>query len=471
MPAARGPREGTAVEFAPILLANLFPLVGVLALAWRPETLVTLYTLEFAFGLLLAGVKALFAARPPREDREDATISVTDRNLVYKRGSVELPGSVPPIYPRNVPFVLALAGFGSWIGVFLGLPLLTATSLVNPVADPTMLLGVVGLIVGQSIDTWRDYFRDGRYEDVSPFVVVETPARQLLFLVFAFLATPIAAAGGNVTVLVALVVGKVLFDWSAFRTQHGNGGRLSDWLSGPDEATGDPDPPHVPDDEPSTAVRTHQRAAVAHAMNETLINRVPFYAPMGIVGWVVVGEFVFDGGSEWLLAGLLVAVLIALAIPAKVLEAALAVDAMEYRRHGDHLVAYDTRLDTVQWSAPVATVYDGELVSDRFADRYYGTRTFAVHVGSGDDGARRELGPVAEPERLVEAFELPVWQTDPEPIDRRFVAAAVAGGLLSVAITAGLAVTNPGWIVFLLFAMPFPVMMLYAVWAQAYPDG
>ena len=154
MPAARGPREGTAVEFAPILLANLFPLVGVLALAWRPETLVTLYTLEFAFGLLLAGVKALFAARPPREDREDATISVTDRNLVYKRGSVELPGSVPPIYPRNVPFVLALAGFGSWIGVFLGLPLLTATSLVNPVADPTMLLGVVGLIVGQSIDTW-----------------------------------------------------------------------------------------------------------------------------------------------------------------------------------------------------------------------------------------------------------------------------------------------------------------------------
>jgi len=471
MRSPRVAREGTLAEFVPILVGNLVPLVGVLALDWRPETLVTLYMLEFAFGLLLAGLKALFAAKPPREDREDATITVTDRNLVYKQGNVELPGPLPPVYPRNVPFVFALIGTGLWMGAFLGMPLLRAAPLVNPVADPTVLLGVIALIVGQSVDTWRDYFRDGRYEHVSPYVVVETPARQVLFLAFAFIAIPVAAVGGDGAVFGALVAAKLLFDWSAFRTQHGDGGQLSDWLSGPDAATGDSDPPHVPDSEPSTVVRTHRKAAVAHALGETLIRRTPLYVPMGVVGWIVAGGLLFDGEAQgWLLAGVLMVVLIALATVARVFESVITVDAMEYRRHGTYLVAYDTRLDAVQWSAPVTTIYGSELVTDRFADRYYGTRTFSVTMGSGDDGAERTLGPVAEPERLVGAFELPIVRTDFDPIDRRFVVAAVGGGPLVAAIMASLAVADPEWIILLLFAFPFPAYMLYGVWAQAYPD-
>ncbi len=83
MPAIRhGKFPPRSVGFRPVLGANLLPLIGVLWLGWDPETLVTVYGCELLLLFPLAGVKALFAGRPPRTDRESDVISVSGSGLV-----------------------------------------------------------------------------------------------------------------------------------------------------------------------------------------------------------------------------------------------------------------------------------------------------------------------------------------------------------------------------------------------------
>lgn len=102
------PTRGRGVTgFAPVFVANLLPLVGVLRLGWDPATLVLIYGLEVSLSLLLAGGKALFAQRPPPTDR-DGVVSVSEASLTAKRGRVRVHDALPPIYPRNVPFALSV---------------------------------------------------------------------------------------------------------------------------------------------------------------------------------------------------------------------------------------------------------------------------------------------------------------------------------------------------------------------------
>ncbi|WP_279387017.1 DUF6498-containing protein [Natrarchaeobius halalkaliphilus] len=107
-------RAPSTAAFAPILFANLVPLVGVLAYGWEPSTLVVIYALEVLLAFPLAATKALFAGRPPRvEDLEKdsgnlGVLSVGNTDLVRKRGSITLVSWLPPVYPRNLPFVGAV---------------------------------------------------------------------------------------------------------------------------------------------------------------------------------------------------------------------------------------------------------------------------------------------------------------------------------------------------------------------------
>jgi len=458
------------VGFVPVLLANLVPLVGVVGFGWEPSTVVVIYTLEVLWSFPLAGAKALFAQRPPRTDRE-SMYDLSEAILTGKRGSLQPVGWLPPIYLRNVPFAFAVAGGAGWFGVFIGVVLGPEIPLVQVASRPEVVVSVAALVIGQLVEIGRDYIRDGRYETVSPFTVVETPARQAFFLVFLLFAVP--AVGEAVGLAVgAFVVGKLLIEWSAFRATHGSEGRFTAWLSGPDTPAETPDPPQVPDTAPTAVVSTDDRAVWATAVGHTLTAVVPVYLkPFAIVWLVSIGVLQWSGRSGSAatvtlgVGGLFVA-----ALAAKTVAYYSSYGPLEYRRYGDHLVAYDTWLDEPQWSTPVDVLRNVEILGDRLADRLFDSRTVSLTTGWGDGETQRDIGPVDDPDTLLAAFDLPIRSTEFPAVDRRLAAgAAVAAG--AVVTLAGLAVVGP-WasartVLYLLFFSPVILVVPIGLWRRA----
>jgi hypothetical protein len=339
------------VGFAPVFLANLLPVVGVLGFGWDPATLVAIYAAELLFTFPLAGVKALFAARSPRRHREDDGVITVTSDLAEKRGSVQPVGWLPPIYPRNLPFAAAVVGAAAWVAILIGVVLSDLFAFGAVLARPEVVGSVAALAVGQLVETWRDYL-GGAHESASPYAVIETPARQAFFLAFLLFVAPVAAAAGLSYVLVLVVVGKLLVEWSACQATHddrdlgpngdhdptsddstgddptgdwdgdrvgsgdgarsgddgGGGGGLTDWLAGPAVPTGPPEPVSVPDVEPDLSVSTHGRTVLLAGVSRVVLERAPFYAVPFLIVWLL-SVSVFSDASA--VAGVAVGVVVA----------------------------------------------------------------------------------------------------------------------------------------------------------------
>jgi len=467
-----------AAGFLPVLFANLVPLVGVVHFGWDPATLAAVYAVEAVVSVPLAGATALFAARPPPEDRDSGVISVGEAPLASKRGAVRPVAWLPPVYPRNVPFAAAVCGATAWLGLFVGVAFSQVFDVPALLASPEVLASALALVAGQAVDTARDYFGRERYAETSPYAVVETPARRGFFLVFALFALPsLHAAAGGVAVLAGVVAVKLVVEWSAFRATHGDdgsaGGRLTGWLSGPSEAAAGPEPIEVPDAEPDAEIPVHRRAAVATAVLRTLTGVAPAYATGFFIVWIAAfGLFVGDAtGTVVVWSAVVVASLYFAALAVNVAGFALAHAPIEYRRYGERLVAYDAWLDEPQWAASVDRLRGASVVHTRFPDRAFDARTVALTAGVGDDETERVVGPVADGERLVSAFDLPVRSTSLPAMDRRIAAFAVAVG---VAVTGGAVALiagpwgDPGTTVQVGFLLPFLVWPTRFLWRQAY---
>jgi len=478
----RGRRSSLgAAGFLPVLLANLTPLVGVLRLGWDPATLAAVYAIEAVLSIPLAGAKALFAARPPPEDREAGVISVTDAPLSSKRGALRPVSWLPPVHLRNVPFAAAVCGAAAWIALVVGVAFSQAFDVPALLGRPAVLASALALVAGEAIDVARDYVGRRRYAETSPYAVVETPARRAFFLVFALFALPpLDATGGGIAVLAAFVAVKLFVEWSAFRATHGDGdsdgGRIGGWLAGPTDSPDQPEPIEVPAVEPDSRVPVHRRTAVATAVLKTLTGVAPIYATGFFVVWIAaLGLFVGGDASGTVVVGSAIAAL-ALYLGALAVNAAgfaLTYAPIEYRRYGDRLVAYDAWLDEPQWTASVDRLRNASVVPTRLPDRAFGARTVELTVGVGDDEAERFVGPVADGEALVSAFDLPIRSTDLPPMDRRTAAVAVGAGI-AAAVGAVAWLVGP-WgsssdLVQIIFLLPFLVWPIWLLWRWAYTE-
>ncbi|MFC6753971.1 DUF6498-containing protein [Halorubrum tibetense] len=498
MPSTRSDSSARIDPFLPVLVANLLPLVGVVRFGWDPATLVAIYAIEVGLSIPLAGVKALFAARPPPSDREEGFISVTSAELVEKRGSVRLVAWLPPVYPRNVPFAAAVAGSAGWFLVFAGAVFSEVFDLPALLARPEVLAAALALFAGQLIEVSREYIGDRGYETVSPYAVVETPVRQAFFLVFVGLALPfLDTVGGGVAILVVLVGLKLFLEWSTVRSSRDG---FTGWLAGPsgsedapatrdpvDRPRGDEEPraDRVPgadgsDGEappaPDARFRTHRRAVVATALARTLSWPAAFYITGFAVIWVAVLGTFTDGELPPAIAVGTLAVVVGLCLAAIGVHVAgfvLRYASLEYRRYDDRIVAYDTWLDEPQWAAPVDVLRDVEVVENRLPDRLLDARTFRMTTGWGDEERARVVGPVTDPEGVVEAFDLPVGTTDLRPIDRRIAAASVVlAATIALGVGASLVLDGDalGSPLFVVFLLPFLVAVPRLVWSGSYPD-
>ena len=454
--------------FAPVLLANLLPLVGVLAFGWNPATLLVVYAAEVLVSFPIAALKALFAAKRPQSDR-DGVVSVGDAVLTGKRGSVRPVAWLPPIYPRNVPFAASVLGAGAWFGVFAVFPVAAA---IGPGAVDWSVAGpsTLALVAGQCIDVWRDYLRDGRYETTSPYAVVETPARQTFLLVVGLFALSELAA--STPLLGVFVLVKLGVEYSAFRAAHGDTGRLTGWLAGPDGGAETADPPAV-SGPPTLRVRTDRRAVLWAGVTRTADQYLPFYVSGAAFLWLVLVGVLSGIGAPRVVAvgaALGVAVLVVLAAAVRVAAFYLRYGPLEYRRYDDRLVAYDRWLERPQWAVDADTLRDVRVVG-RVPDRLLGTRTVTATAGWGDHERTRTFGPVADPDALIEGFGLPVRSAALDPVDRRL--ALVGGGLAAVSVvTVGaLAVADAGALVVVAFAAPFVVLVPRVLWHYANPNS
>lgn len=469
MPSVRhGETPLPGLWFLPAIVANVLPLVGVVWFSWEPGTLVVIYTLELLVMLPLAGVKALFAGKPPTADRGNGIFDVAENRLAEKRGSVVVHDLLPPVYPRNVPFAVAVISGGVWIGFFVLAPVSEVVPVLDILGRPAVLLSVVVLVVGQVAETGVAYFRNGRYLEASPYAVVEIPGRQGLFLsVFLFVVT----LGGATPALVVFVVVKVLFEWSGLRVEQGDGGRLAGWLSGPDSDTA-ADPVDVPEGQPPATVDVDGRSVVAEALWRVVSKTGPLYLALATFVWLGVPAFLGDGEASvplWIASGLVGLVLLGLMVAGDVMEAILAEMWTTYYRVDEQLVVHDRLTGEPQWVAAISGLREATLVETRPFDRYFGTRTITVTTGWGDDETERTLGPVDDPATFVEAFDLPLRSTELSPLDRRFVGAAV-GSVVLIAAGGVVAATSSSvsWVL-LLMAVPFLGVVPMGFWKLAHP--
>lgn len=484
-PGRQRPRFGVGS----ILLANLLPLGGVLWLGWDPATLVVIYAVELLFTFPLAGLKAVFAERPPRTDHADSSVVSVSSELTERRGSVEVVSWLPPIYPRNLPFATAIGNGSIWFLIAFGGVISTVFTVGDVLTRPEVIVSVFALVVAQLVDTWRDYLGGG-YKTASAYSVIETPTRQAFFLTFVLMATPGLGVIGVEGVLGVIVGVKLLIEWSAYQaTTDGNNrltGWLVDWLAGPEPVESDSEPEDVPDvdtdtdTDPEACISTDRRAVLYTGLFEVVGKVAPFVAIPFIFVWSVVLSLFGDGAPTLAVIGVSVGLAVSFLgyLAMRVLFVFLQYGSLEYRRYGERIVAYDTLLDEPQWSTSIPTLRNVQVVPDRLADRLLGTRTLTVTTGWGDHEKRRYLGPTAEVDELVAAFELPVRTTELDPVDRRPAAVVVAClvGLSSVVVV--LAV-GP-WIALgeLLFSgiaygvFGFPVLglLLRFVWVQSYPE-
>ncbi|SNR23479.1 DUF6498-containing protein [Halorubrum vacuolatum] len=468
-------RLGPAAVFG----ANLLPLFGVLWFGWDPATLVVIYALELLFTLPLAGVKALFAKRPPRADHDESGTLSVSHPVTDHRGSIDLVRWLPPVYPRNLPFAAAVINGSAWFLIVIGAVLAGIVSAGDALMRPEVFVSALALVIGQSVETWRDYLQK-EYETSSPYAVIETPARQTFFLAFVLMATPGIEAFGVEGVLVVLVMVKLLIEWSAYRAASDGGGRLTGWLAGPESAADAREPIDIPEDPPEATIPTDRRAVYYTTLFDVVGRFAPFAVGPFIVLWFIMIAVLGGEGTTVAVAAVsvLVAAAFLLTLAMRVLMGVLQYGWLEYRRYGDRLVAYDTLVSEPQWATKRSVIRDVQVVPDRFADRLCDTRTVAVTTGWGDEERRRYLGPTAHGDDLIERFELPAVSTDLDPIDRRPIA-VVIGSLAVFGVGTLLLVIGP-WVtagevlfaglVYGVFGIPFVGLLLRGVWVQAYPE-
>jgi hypothetical protein len=407
-------------------VANLVPLVGVLTLGWDVYSLLVLYWIEGLVTVLLAAAKALFAERgsPGLPDIEPL------HELREKRGGWRPVSWIPAIYPRNIPFAASILGF--WTVAVLPVSVLywlTAAPMIHP--SLSLLVGGVGLVVTRIHELQSDYLAGQRYTETSAQEILREPVQLGLVILTLGLVANAGGRPGGLLLLTAVVVIKTTASVYRIITDHTD-------LPVPSVFEGAFDGGHAESlpavDVPEGPVLGRESVDAAPVLLGSL--------PMVAVGFAHRSTFAIliglafaalTGGAVWLVLGVVFVLVVA---GARIGSYYLRYGTIEYRRYEEQLVAYDTALGAVQWTAPVDSA--SFSIRNAIPDRLLDTGTLDVSgVDPGDRGA--QLGPVADLDATIETLELPVADPARPERDSAVIASAVVLALFFLAVPVGLA--------------------------------
>jgi hypothetical protein len=409
-------------------VANLVPLVGVLTLDWNVHSLLVLYWIEGLVTVLLAAAKALFAERgsPGLPDIEPL------HELREKRGGWRPLSRLPAVYPRNVPFAASILGF--WTVAVLPASVLywvTAAPVIHP--SLSLLVGGVGLVITQLHEFLSDYLAGQEYADVSAQEILREPLQLGLVTLTVGLLASAGDRSGGLILLTGIVVVKTTASVYRIVTDHTD-------LPVPSVLDGAFDGSHTesrPDiDTPDGPVRGRVSVDAAPVLLGSLPMIAFGFAHRSTFAILVGLAFAaLAGGWVWLVVGLVFVLVVA---GARIGSYYLRYGTIEYRRYEEQLVAYDTALGAVQWTASVdsATFSIRNAIPDRLLD----TGTLEISGANPDDRAT-QLGPVADLDATIERLELPVADPARPERDSAVIASALILALFFLAVPAGLALS------------------------------
>lgn len=391
-----------------VVVTNLIPLGGVLALGWDVAALLVLYWAELGVVFVWTAVKALFAARASHN--LSLTWKLPLDGLLEKRGGVSM-WSLPPMYPRNVPVALTLLALMGLVWLPTGVSLL-AVGAGDVFADQgttvTVAVAAGATFVSRGVAVWADYLRTGQYRAASAQSVVPEKyvvglwALMLSAWLVADAETADAAGIGGGIALVAVVLVKLaaeVYEWAADADSASSvGARIFGTADESDDAD---QMPELPGEDPVFRTATNPRAVrFAGLLPGFLLT-----ATNGAVFVLLVGCFIaaFFSGSLWVTAAAvgIVAVLATGTVAATCLQAG----AVEYRVYEDALVAYDRRLRTPQWRVAYGELRGVSVSREPLRSRLFGTNT--VKLDRGDGALRLRYLPDAE--RLADELDSRVW--------------------------------------------------------------
>lgn len=395
--------EGRARTAATMLSVNFYPFVGALCFGWSLHTVLVLYWVEAGLAFVRYSFEGLFAEHP-RADRYHGQLVPLER-LEQKRGHVRVSERLPPLYPRNVPFVLQglfAGGFlwllaGVWVVSFRPDGALAGDVLGSGVVALSAGLTLFGTIFCYGFAT-AESFREKRYETVSALSVV---SRRDVFgvVVLAFFAPIVGEptgwrAFGLETTLALFVAARLAFSLAeaGIPVLRRLRQRESDFV-------GEAETIRVPTDEPVGRVETDTRAITQYAvLFGTLLAVFPPTIVFAIVGGLV-GNFL--GGPIGGVTGALLVVATRSLVEIPVMR--LVSDNVEYRVYDEAIVAYDTKLDEPQWRLPRdeitdVVVFDGPL-------RGLLPEGFGKMKIKCRDGEYERLPFLSDPDRVSELLE------------------------------------------------------------------
>ncbi|WP_017343911.1 DUF6498-containing protein [Halorubrum sp. T3] len=393
-----------------VAAANLLPLVGVVALGWNAAALMTLYWFELGIASGWALVRALFAGRPSEIERDGLIVGP----LAQRRGGLSIPWTgveirlssllVLPIAAPILVVVWAVVGTLT-VGVVGGG--------LGAEALDTVTLAVLAVFVGEGATTLVEYFGRGEYRDHSAQTAFTGVfARGAAIFLGALFTVTVVAAGTleddtPISALDADAVGlPLLLGIVAVKAAFDLGGLYGDRLAAFDESSSldlgfsydppDPEPADGSLAEPVETVRQPFRSRLAGALT----------TPLGHPGlWYIAGAFGFVGllfaiGGNWLTAGTLGALAVAVPLAIAALDHELRYGLVEYRAGDDALVARDRLFDVPLWR--VEPWDETDLRVERSGlDRRLGTETVAIELR--DDEYR--IPGLDDPEPILDVFD------------------------------------------------------------------
>lgn len=362
------------------VLANLVAVVGVAVLDWSVTALLLVYWIESGVAIARGLFQGLFAQREPGDT---AVPSLPGGSWSEKRGGVSL-GPLPPIYPRNVHVVFSgivvLVLFWPVVG---GVVALAADSTAGGVPVWSVGVAIIGVFISNGVAV-VDYVRSERYTNCTARSAV--PQRYVLG-VFLFGIGGLYAleqAAAPPVVFAAAAAAKLLVDLFVTGFEPDDG--LGDWADEPlDE--------HVPAGEPAAVFRTDRRALSVRALGLVPLYLIaPPYTVFPLAAGIVGLAFGLGAGVATL------GVAAAVVTVGRLVGASVEYGHLEYRVYSNRIVAYDTLLDTTQWTVRPKTVEDITLTSSVFDSVLPGGTTVVVSMYDEE----RRLYALDHPEAFVE---------------------------------------------------------------------
>ncbi|ELZ34257.1 DUF6498-containing protein [Halorubrum tebenquichense] len=394
-----------------VAVANLLPLVGVVALGWSAGALVLLYWFELGIASFWAIVRALFAGRPSEVERDGLIAGP----LAERRTAIPVPGTDLRIWLSTLLvlpiFVPVLAGVWFMAGVVtVGV---AVDGGLAPDALDSVAVAMLVIFATEGATTLVDYIYLGEYCEHS----AQTAVRGVFFRALTIAVGGIVAAMliGAATVgpdaelsaidpgvaglplLLGIVCVKAAFDLV---------GLYRDGLTEVDESSAldlglSYDPPSTgPIDgsvaDPVRTVQQPRRARLAGALTTPLGHPGLWY--LGALPALVAAIFAI--GGDWATAAALLAVAVGAPLSLAALDHELRYGLVDYRAGDDALVAYDRLFDVPLWRVEPWDETDLRVKRGRL-DRRLDTETVVIELRDGE----HRIPGLADPEPILDVFD------------------------------------------------------------------